>query len=84
MASSDCNRGALSVLLNQIFNIFSAFHFLDLHFTLVCLASCNINFRIFQFPVFSNFSVFASTIQMVIKSFLDILTRADIIFINCF
>ena len=43
----DCHRDALVLFFNQIFDIYSAFHFLDLHFSLTSFRSRRIGFEIF-------------------------------------
>jgi hypothetical protein len=79
----DCHRDTLALILNQVFNIFSAFHFFNLKFPFTGLTSGNESFKIFQFPIFCNFCVFASTVQMILETFFNILARTNIIFIKC-
>ena len=40
-------RNALAFTCNQAFNIFSAFHFFNMHFSLISLTSRKIRFKMF-------------------------------------
>ncbi len=80
----DCHRDALVLTYDQIFDILSTFHFFNLLFPLECSTSGFENFEIFYFPIFGNFSICTPAIQMIIQSFLNVFTRTNIVFVNCF
>ena len=75
-------RDALSLVVNDLFYEFSAFHLLNKSFALAGFVSGGIIFALFQFPRHSCFSRFISAAIVLCKLYGHILTRANIILVG--
>ena len=75
-------RDALSLVINDLFYEFSAFHVLNESFALSGFASGGVIFALFQLPRHTCFGRFISAAIMLCKPYGHILTRANIILVG--